>query len=91
MPRPFLTRGISSFPDVLPLSGRRHTCNVPDDGLPVVILEIDAKQPVAAVIQSLEVVDEVVLLEETGHFDLELGERHVGPPVPRTPGIPGSG
>src|SRR5467141_4138865 len=74
--------------DVAAQAGGRHALELPDDGGVVVVLEVEAQQPVTPIVQDLVVLDVVVVAEDPRDLDLQLGHGHVGAAVACEAGVP---
>src|SRR5690242_9423137 len=73
---------------VAPETGLRDALELTDHRQLVVILQVQPEDANATVVQDLVLLDVVVVLEEPGHFGLQLAHRHVDAPVVRLAGVP---
>src|SRR5687767_6669301 len=75
--------------DVLAETGCRDALHLADDGLPALrVLEYDAKRLAAALLlESPVILNEVVVLQDSGDLDFHLGSRHVDTAMLRSAGV----
>src|SRR6267143_2210016 len=86
-PEAVLDAGDLARLDVAAQARRGDALQLADHRGVVVILKVEAQQPVTPIVQHLEVLDVVVVAQQPRDLDLQLRHRHIDPTVPRLAGV----